>query len=142
MTAVKRLCPVCGAANAMDRARCHACGADIQPQLPAPSESNLPVPWKQVRTSLAVSAGVLALRAGLHLARHLLERKMRPDELREPTATPIRVRGRSPRRGQGQAPLRPQPRLRVWGRRAWRSWSSDGAGQKQVEEFYYEADAS
>lgn len=140
MTAVKRLCPVCGAANAMERARCHACGADIQPQLPVPSGSNLPVPWKQVGTSLAVSASVLALRAGLHLARHLLERKTRPVGLREPTAIPINVRGRSPRRRPGHEPLRPQPRLRIWGRRAWRSWSSDGAGQAEVEEFYCEAD--
>jgi hypothetical protein len=51
------------------------------------------------------------------------------------------VRGRSRQRGQGQAPLHAQPRLRIWGRRAWRSWSSDGAGQAEVEEFYYEADS-
>jgi hypothetical protein len=132
MTAVKRLCPVCGAANSMERARCHACGADIQPHLPVPSGANLPVPWKQVGASLAVSAGVLVLQAGLHLARHLLERKTGPSALHQPTTIPIHVQDRSPRRRQ--------PRLRIWGRRAWRSWSSDGAGQTEVEEFYYEAD--
>ena len=141
MTTVKRLCPVCGAANAMERDQCHACGADIHPQLPVPSAESLPIPWKQVGTSLAVSAGVLALRAGLHLARHLLERKTRPAGLREPTAIPIPGRGQPPRQQRGQRPVRPQPRLRIWGRRAWGSWSSDGAGQGEVEEFYYETDA-
>ena len=138
MTAVKRLCPVCGAANSMERARCHACGADIQPHLPVPSGANLPVPWNQVGASLAVSAGVLALRAGLHLARHLLERKTGPSALHQPTTIAINVRGRSPRQRQVQETLRPQ--LRIWGHRVWGSWSSDGAGQTEVEEFYYETD--
>jgi hypothetical protein len=141
MTAVKRLCPVCGAANAMESIHCHACGADIRSQLPVPAGGSLPVPWKQVGTSLAISAGVLALRAGLHLARYLLERKTEAAHLREPTTIPIQVRGRSPRQQRGQRPARPQPRLRIWGRRAWRSWSSNGAGQVEAEEFYYEADA-
>ena len=132
MANVKRLCPHCGVANSMDSEMCRACGGDMQSNLPVPLGERLPVPWKQVGTSLAVGAGALALRAGLRLAQHLLERQatrsIERREQRDITGKVTRwlARRHAPETApQPQAP-QPQARVRVWGQRVWGRWSSDG----------------
>ena len=143
MTSVKRLCPACGVANSLERETCHTCGADMRSHLPVPAGERLPVPWRQVGTSLAVGAGALALRAGVHVVRHLLERKAaRSLSLRERSALPGKVGRWLSRREQTQAAPRPQAQVRAWGQRLRGRWSSDGASQLEVEEFYWQADSN
>jgi len=136
MVSVKRLCPECGAANSLDRYKCNACGADMRSNLPVPAGERLPVPWKQVGTSLAVGAGALALRAGVQVVRHLLERKAaRSLQLREQT-------GRLSRRQETEKAPRPTAQIRVWGQRLRGRLDRDGASQLEVEEFYWQADSN
>jgi hypothetical protein len=136
MASVKRLCPECGAANSLDRYKCHACGADMRSNLPVPAGERLPVPWKQVGTSLAVGAGALALRAGVQVVRHLLQRKAaRSMQLREQT-------GRLSRRQETEKAPRPTAQVRVWGQRLRGRLDRDGASQLEVEEFYWQADSN
>jgi len=141
MASVKRLCPECGVANSLEREKCHACGADMRSKLPIPAGERLPVPWKQVGTSLAVGAGALALRAGVHVVRHFLERKAdRSLSLRSRSALPNKVGRWLSRREPMQEAPRPQAQVRVWGQRLRGRWGSDGASQLEVEEFYWQAD--
>jgi hypothetical protein len=142
MDRMERLCPACRAANAMDRARCHACGADIMSHLPAPVESRLPVPWKQVGASLTFSVGALALRGGLRLAKHLWEKRTQPTERRVQPHSPGKVRSWLARRGEAQPAPGPQPQVKVWGRRVWGKWERDGSGQLEVQEFYWQTPGS
>jgi hypothetical protein len=136
MASVKRLCPECGAANSLDWYKCHACGADMRSNLPVPAGERLPVPWKQVGTSLAVGAGALALRAGVQVVRHLLQRKAaRSMQLREQT-------GRLSRRQETEKAPRPTAQVRVWGQRLRGRLDRDGASQLEVEEFYWQADSN
>jgi hypothetical protein len=143
MASVKRLCPECGAANSLERERCHACGADMRSNLPVPGGERLPVPWKQVGTSLAVGAGALALRVGLHAVRHLLARKAaRSLQLREQTGPPNRVGRWLSRRQETEKAPRPTAQVRVWGQRLRGRLDRDGASELEVEEFYWQADSN
>lgn len=139
MARVKRICPVCGAANPLEAERCHECGVDIVRNLPAIQESKLPVPWKEVGASLALGVTVLALRAGLHLLRGLLEgRGAQPSPLSR-ARSPLSQLGRwLHRKGEMEEARFSQPQVRVWGRRAWGMWRSDGASHWKVEEFFWE----
>jgi hypothetical protein len=143
MNKIKRLCPVCGVDNPMERETCRACGAEMASNLPVPLGQRYPVPWKEVGASLAVGAGALALRAGVHLARHLLERQAATAvELTERTSLPSKVRRWLPRRGQADQAQRPRSQVQIWGQRMRGSWRSDGASHVEVEEFYWQADDS
>lgn len=143
MAGVKRLCPECGMANSLDRYTCHACGADMRANLPVPSEERLPVPWKQVGTSLAVGAGALALRAGVHVMRHLLERKAaRSMQPRAQTGQSNEVGKWLSRRQETEDAPRPAAQVRVWGRRLRGRLDRDGARELEVEEFYWQADSN
>ncbi len=140
MSNTKRLCPMCGAANPMTRVRCEVCNADMQSNLPVPLGARLPVPWKQVGASLAVSAGALALRAGLRLARDVLERKAaRAIESRERADASRALTKWLPRGKEATEAASPQPQVRVWGKRVWRRWNSDGSNDLAVEEVYWQA---
>lgn len=142
MSNTKRLCPVCGAANPMTRDRCEVCSADMRSNLPVPLGARLPVPWKQVGASLAVSAGALALRAGLRLARDVLERKaIKAIQRRERADAPKALTRWLPRRKEATEAAPPQPQVRVWGKRVWRRWSSDGTSDLAVEEVYWQAES-
>jgi hypothetical protein len=139
MASLDRLCPVCGAANALERIKCHACGADMMRTLPVPLGERLPAPWKEVGASLAVGAGVLALKVGLGLMRSLLERKVaRPIALQRRTSVPIKVRRGTLQHGEAEEAPRARSQVRVWGRRMRGRWRSDGEGQLEVEEFYWD----
>ena len=140
MNSLKRLCPACGAANALEMELCRVCGAEVKSNLPVPIGERLPVPWKEVGASLAVGAGALALRAGLHLAKHLVERKASSSiQLGARSGVPSQVRRWLSRRGQAEKVPPAQPQIRFWGRRVRGSWRSDGAGQMEVEEVYWQA---
>ena len=138
MDRIERLCPACRAANAMERTRCHACGVDMRSYLPVPLERRFPVPWKEVGTSLALSAGALALRGGFRLAKHLLEKRSRPTERRVQTRSLDRVRRWLSRRGEAEEVPGSRPQVRMWGRRVWGRWGSDGSSQLEVQEFYWQ----
>jgi len=153
MERVKKICPVCGAANPLDEERCGVCGASLETRVSIPLGERLPVPWREVGISLALGAAALALRAGLHLVRGLLERKAAGQmELHERPASLSKVRKWPPWRrrlvGSPSGPKaawgaleeapRPRPQLRMWGRRAWGVWSSDGASYWEVEEVFWE----
>jgi hypothetical protein len=127
----------------MESEICKACGADMKSRLPVPLGQGFPIPWKEVGSSLAVGAGVLALRAGLHLARHLLERKAaKPPALRTPAPLATKTRRRLPRRRNVEEAASTQPQIRVWGQRVWGRWSSDGSSHVEVEEFDWQASTS
>jgi hypothetical protein len=136
---IERLCPACKAANAMERSRCHACGADMMSHLPVPVGQRLPVPWKKVGTSLALSAGALALRGGLRLAKHAWEKRGELAEQRVQTRSLDKVKGWLSRREKGEQAPGPQPQVRMWGRRVWGRRGSDGSSQLEVQEFYWQA---
>ena len=136
MNSLKRLCPVCGAANDLEAKTCYGCGAEVWSNLPVPAGDRLPVPWKEVGASLAVGAGALALRAGLRLAQHLLERKV---------ARSMQLENRSSAQGEASTPLSrhvrapAQPQVRFWGRRVRGRWRGGEAGQVEVEEIHWQA---
>ncbi len=140
MGRLKRLCPACGAANALESETCHACGAEMKASLPVPAGERSPVPWKEVGASLALSAGVLAVRAGLRLAGDLLERRAaRRMGLQKRTRLPSKVGRWLTRRGEVEEAPGQQPQVRVWGRRVWGRWRSDGERDLEVEEFFWQA---
>jgi hypothetical protein len=132
MTELKRLCPACGAANALERQTCHACGTNLRTTLPVPLGERLPVTWKQVGTSLALGAGALALRVGVELARQFLERKA--SELSEPSAKVERPAGRQ----VVQVNQLTGPQVRVWGRRMRSRWWGGHPQDVEVEEFFWQ----
>jgi hypothetical protein len=136
---VKRICPVCGAANPLEAERCFECGADIERNMPVIREGKLPVPWKEVGASLAVGAAALALRAGLHLLQGLLEKREAKPSPSDRALSPLsKLRRWLPRRGEEEEAHAPQPQIKVWGRRARGMWRSDGASHWEVEEFLWE----
>jgi hypothetical protein len=141
MDRVKRLCPECGAANPVAREYCQACGASLRSNLPVPVGERLPVPWKEVGTSLAVGAGVWALRAGVRLARHLVARQL-AKSTDPPKRDHVPLRRERPLSRRAQEPQTPlaESRVRVWGRRVRGTWRSDGSRQVETEEFYWQAD--
>ena len=139
MERVKRICPVCGTANPLRSERCCECGADIERNLPAVRQSRLPAPWKDVGASLALGATALAVRAGVHLLRGLLQRRGARPSVPSRAQSPLSgIRRRLPRRGKEEQARAPQPRVRVWGHRAWGMWRSDGASHWEVEEVFWE----
>ncbi len=138
MDKVQRLCRECKAPNDMDNTTCHACGADITPNLPVPLQPRLPVPWKQVGTSLTLGVGALALRGGFRLAKHILEKRARPTGRH----VPGKVGRWLARREETEKSPDPQPQVRMWGRRAWGKWERDGSGQLEVQEFYWQTPSS
>ena len=141
MSELKRLCPVCGAANPMDRFSCHACGATMLSDLPVPSSARLPTSWKRAAAGLAVSATALALRVGLQLATDYLERKAAEASRRaEPTTVPITVRDTRPSLRGVREGTRPQIRAWGWSRRVRRRWRGDGTSDVEAEEFHWRAD--
>lgn len=102
-----------------------------------PSGERLPVPWKEVGASLALGAAVLAFKAGLRLMRQLLGRKA--IGLKKPPEQHTLLRGVArwlPRRGEELHQT--QPRVRIWGRRVWGIWRSDGASRWEFEEVFWE----
>jgi hypothetical protein len=122
----------------MERTTCSACGVNMMTYMPAPVEPRLPVPWKEVGTSLALSLGALALRGGLRLAKHLWEQRSRSTEPRAQTESPGKVgRWLSRREEPEQAPAL-QPQVRMWGRRMWGRRERDGSSQFEVQEFYWQ----
>jgi len=138
MNETKRLCPACGAANSLEAQRCYACGASFN--LPVPLEHRLPVPWKEVGASLALGTATLALRAGLRLAKRLLEqRAARQVKVHERTPLLSKVGRRLLRKEETEQVRRERPQVRVWGRRVWGRWASDGTRQVEVEEFDWQA---
>ena len=140
MNNLKRLCPDCGAANALDKEMCHKCGAEVRSNLPVPAGERLPVPWKEVGASLAVGAGALALRAGLRLAQHLLERKAAKSiQFGGRPSAPSKAGARLSRRGRAEEDPPAQPQIRIWGRRVRGRWTGGEAGQVEVEEVYWQA---
>ena len=137
MNEVKRLCPTCGAGNDLERDTCQECGGDFN--FPVAAGQRLPATWKQVGTSLALSAAALALRVGTNLAMNYLERKAaQAAERRKDTEK----RTQAPRRQEPdvQAVAGQKARVRVWGRRAWGGRRSDGSSQVEVEEFSWQSD--
>jgi len=138
MDRVKRICPVCSTPNPLEAQRCYECGSDIETSLPAIRGSKLPVSWREVGTSLALGATALAVRAGVNLLRGLLQqRTTRPSPLSKAPSQPRRPKRRPPSRDQEEQVPVPQPQVRVWGRRAWGMWRSDGASQWEQEEFFW-----
>jgi hypothetical protein len=139
MSELKRLCPACGAANPLENQTCRACGANIRSTLPMPYSERLPVPWKQVGTSLAVGAGALALRVGVNLVRQVLERKAASVlENRAATRLPVRAaKEAAPAKGAAPAPQR-GVHMRAWGRRVRSRWQGGRADDVEVEEFFWQ----
>jgi hypothetical protein len=140
MEKVKRMCPVCGTPNPLKADKCGECGADIERNLPAIRESKLPVPWREVGASLALGATALAVRAGVHLLRGLLQRRgAGPSPLSGMQSRLKQRKGQRPRRSEEEVIARtPQPHVSAWGRRAWGMWRSDGTSQWEAEEFFWE----
>ena len=139
MDKIQRLCRVCRTANDMESSRCHACGADMTSNLPVPVGQKLPVPWKQVGTSLTLGVGALALRGGFRLAKHLLEKRGWPAGRHEQSLVPGKVSKWLARREEAEETPSPRPQVRMWGRRVWGKWERDGDGQLEVQEFYWQA---
>ena len=137
MTRLKRLCPDCGSANALERETCFSCGAEITADL-APIGESAPVPWKKVGTRIAVGAGILALRAGVYLVQRYLEQRAEryadAGSRSEGSAKPVRAG----RRAVTQAP---QTRVTMWGRRARGRRDRSGITDLEVEEVYYRTEA-
>lgn len=134
MTRTKRLCPACGAANSLEMEKCYVCGASFN--LPVPLEQRLPVPWKGVGASLALGTTALALSAGLRLAKHFLEQgAVKPVKVHGLTSLPSKARKWLLRRGETEDVRRERPQVRVWGRRMWGKWMSDGTRHVEVEEI-------
>jgi hypothetical protein len=139
MNSLKRLCPVCGAANALELELCRDCGAELRSILPVSSGERLPVPWKEVGASLAVGAGALALRVGLRLAQRYLEKKatlsMQPSVRR--SALSAVGKGLEPHRRDREVSPE-QPQIRFWGRRVRGRWRGGKDVQVEVEEVFWQ----
>lgn len=141
MNKLKRLCRVCGAANALEVEICPVCGTDLSLDVPAPiAEDRQLVPWKKAGTGLAISAGLLALRVGLELAQSWLDRRAsRPAPSRPETSLPLKIARWLGRPGTTEEPPQPEPRIRGWARRMRGRWRG-GRSDWEVEEFYWEVD--
>lgn len=75
---VERICPSCSHGNPLDGRFCGKCGAPLERQLPARAGGgplavagrNLPVTWRQLGKTVAISAAALAAEAGIAWLRH------------------------------------------------------------------------
>jgi hypothetical protein len=70
---LERVCPQCGAANAAEQPRCHACGSSINQSLQrspraalATRRVQLPVQWQQTGRVVALGLLSVAAEAGLY----------------------------------------------------------------------------
>jgi hypothetical protein len=78
---VERICPSCQHGNPLDDRFCGKCGAPLERQLPvrrgearlASRVRNLPVTWKQLGRTVAISVAALAAEAGLAWLRRRIE---------------------------------------------------------------------
>jgi hypothetical protein len=78
---VERICPACQHGNPLDDRFCGKCGAPLERQLPARRTDapltlagrSLPVTWKQLGRTVALSAAALAAEAGLAWLRRRVE---------------------------------------------------------------------
>lgn len=78
---VERICPACQHGNPLDDRFCGSCGAALERQLPMrPAESrlalagrSLPVTWRQLGKTVALSAAAFAAEAGLLWLRRRME---------------------------------------------------------------------
>ena len=100
MNDVERICPECGAANAVDVHFCGACAAPLSSRALARRESALPAKIQPKNAALAVGAtgvAAVALRVGTalvkHVAKTLLEREsdeeLAPLAKQEPESRPV-----------------------------------------------------
>jgi hypothetical protein len=139
MDTLKRLCPQCGKANPLEKTYCEVCGARIETSLSLPVSRNLSLPGKEIGASLAVGAGVLAVRAGLRLVQHLLERNA-PTSLGPGSGSSLlaRIAHRVSQWAASEEPPSPAPDVRFWGRRVHAHWRSDGTRHLEVEEVTWE----
>jgi hypothetical protein len=70
---VERICPACRFGNTVNSHYCNKCGAPLEQLLPANRDTSaltiagraLPVSWRQLGATVAVSAAALAAEAGL-----------------------------------------------------------------------------
>ena len=85
MEEVKRVCPVCGAANPLEGRVCVKCGADMRRNLPTVPEVGLPMPWQRLGATLVLGAAALALEVGLKLLQHRLPGTLRRLFRQEPS---------------------------------------------------------
>jgi hypothetical protein len=78
---VERICPACRFGNTVNSHYCNKCGAPLEQLLPANRDTSaltiagrsLPVSWRQLGTTVAVSAAALAAEAGLAWLRRRAE---------------------------------------------------------------------
>jgi len=70
---LERVCPRCGAANATQQSRCHACGSSMEQSLQRSSRTalatrrvQLPAHWQQTGRVVALGLLSIAAEAGLH----------------------------------------------------------------------------
>jgi hypothetical protein len=78
---VERICPSCQHGNPLDDRFCGKCGVPLERQLPMRSADapltvagrNLPVTWKQLSRTVALSVAALAAEAGLAWLRRRIE---------------------------------------------------------------------
>ena len=78
---VERICPSCRHGNPLDDRFCGKCGVPLERQLPMRSADapltvagrHLPVTWKQLSRTVALSVAALAAEAGLAYLRRLIE---------------------------------------------------------------------
>jgi hypothetical protein len=86
---VERICPACQHGNPLDDRFCGKCGVPLERQLPARrvdapltlAGRNLPVTWKQLGRTVALSAAALAAEAGLAWLRRRMESGAAPAPL-------------------------------------------------------------
>lgn len=78
---VERICPICQHGNPLDDRFCGKCGAALERQLPMRRADarltiagrDLPVTWRQLGRTVALSAATLAAEAGLAWLRRRIE---------------------------------------------------------------------
>ena len=78
MEEVKRICPLCGAANPLEGRICVRCGADMRQSLPTAPGAGPLVPWREIGGALALGAAYLALELGWRLLRRRLRKLALP----------------------------------------------------------------
>ena len=94
---VERICPVCQHGNPLDDRYCGKCGAPLERQLPARrgearltlAGRDLPVTWRQLGRTVALSAAALAAEAGLAWLRRRIEAGPAPLTRAAPASRPV-----------------------------------------------------
>ena len=117
MSDIERICPECGAANAVDVHFCGACAAPLSSTALARRQSALPTTFEPKDAALAVGAtglAAVALRVGTVLVKQVAQ--MLADRRDDPAPAPLAER--EPRR---------RPVMRI--RRSWAIGDSSGLRQ-------------